>query len=154
MIGNERQSSAGDLPTGKTILVVKDDEAVGEVMVQALQKETFHQALRVSDGFQALKTVRGLKPNVFLLDYLIPGMNGITLYDHLHAIKELEDISAIMFSAYLPHVPANEVQKRPITFLSKPFKLAEHLQLIEKLIAYATMALRVLYRVVAEIVFL
>jgi CheY-like chemotaxis protein len=79
-----------------------------------------------------LETVKTIKPNLFVLDYLLPRMNGIDLYDQLHATKELEDIPAIMMSANLP---ASEARKRKITCLKKPFELDELLQTIEKLIA-------------------
>jgi CheY-like chemotaxis protein len=85
----------------------------------------------VSDGFQALKTVRSLKPNLFLLDYQLPSMNGIKLYDRLHAIKELADIPAIVFSA---NPPLQKVRERKLACLKKPVELDELLHTIEELL--------------------
>ncbi len=129
---DRNQASSEDPINVKTILVVEDDEDIGSFIVEALLQETSHQALLVPTGSKALETVKTIKPNLFVLDYLLPRMNGIDLYDQLHATKELEHIPAIMMSANLP---ASEARKRKITCLKKPFELDELLQTIEKLIA-------------------
>ena len=129
----DRNQASSENPINvKTILVVEDDEDIGSFIVEALLQETPHQALLVTTGSKALETVKTIKPNLFVLDYLLPRMNGIDLYDQLHATKELEHIPAIMMSANLP---ASEARKRKITCLKKPFELDELLQTIEKLIA-------------------
>ena len=132
MSDHRNQPSSEDPINVKTILVVEDDEDIGSFIVEALLQETPHQALLVTNGSKALETVKTIKPNLFVLDYLLPRMNGIDLYDQLHATKELEHIPAIMMSANLP---ASEARKRKITCLKKPFELDELLQTIEKLIA-------------------
>jgi CheY-like chemotaxis protein len=124
-------SSKEERTTLKTILVVEDDTDVGDFLVQAIRLESHYQAKLVSDGFQALKTVRSLKPNLFLLDYQLPSMNGIELYDRLHAIKELADIPAIVFSANLPLQKARD---RKLACLKKPVELDELLHTIEELL--------------------
>ena len=126
------QASSEDPISVKTILVVEDDEDIGSFIVEALLQETPHQALLVTNSSKALETVKTIKPNLFVLDYLLPLVNGIDLYDQLHATKELADIPAIMMSA---NIPVGEARKRKIACLRKPFELDELLQTIEKLIA-------------------
>jgi len=84
-----------------------------------LLTESPYQALLVTDGFQALKMVHELKPSLFLVDYQLPGMDGIALYDHLHAITDLADIPAIIISANLP---TRSLQERHLTGIAKPFR--------------------------------
>lgn len=117
----------------KTILVVEDDPGIGSFLVEAIQQETPYQALLATAGYQALKIVHHIKPNLFLLDYGLPHINGIELYDQLHAIKELEDIPALLISARL-QLPKREAQKREITCLKKPLELDELLKTIEGLL--------------------
>lgn len=124
------------LPTGKnlsikTILVVEDDVGIGSFLAQAISQETHHQALLVTDGFQALKTVMDIKPSLFILDYQLPRMNGIELYDKLHAIEGLDAVPAILISARLPK---QEIDKRHIIGMSKPLELDEFLHTIEELL--------------------
>lgn len=117
--------------TVKTILIVEDDNNIGEVFVQAISQETTYLVVLVADGAAALDTVKGIKPNLFILDYQLPRMNGIELYDRLHAMKELEDIPTIMMSARLP---LQELEKRDVVGLSKPIDLDDFLQTIEHLL--------------------
>jgi CheY-like chemotaxis protein len=65
-------------------------------------------------------------------DYRLPGMNGIELFDHLHARKELEHVPALLMSASLPK---HEARKRKISCLEKPFELADLLKIINDLVA-------------------
>ena len=122
---------AGDTSI-KTILVVEDDEDIGSFLVQAISQETAHHALLVSDGFQALKTIHELKPSLLIIDYQLPHMNGIELYDRLSTVNGLETPPTIMMSARLP---AHEIAKREIVGMKKPFELQELLNSIEKLLA-------------------
>jgi CheY-like chemotaxis protein len=132
MINTRHHSSVQDRTGGKTILVVEDDEAVGSMLVLMLLTESPYQALLVTDGFQALKMVHDLKPSLFLVDYQLPGMDGITLYDCLHAITDLANIPAIIMSANLP---TRALQERHLTGVAKPFDVDQMLNTIEHLLA-------------------
>lgn len=117
--------------TVKTVLVVEDDTGIGTFLIQAIQQETHYQAMLVTDGFQALKVVASIKPGLFILDYQLPRMNGIELYDRLHAIAGMDQIPAIIVSARLPR---HEIEKRKIIGISKPLELDDFLQTIERLL--------------------
>ncbi|TMB82652.1 MAG: response regulator, partial [Chloroflexi bacterium] len=96
MSNDQDPASQEDHTPVKTILVVEDDTAIGSFLVEAIKQEAPHQALLATDGYQALKMVHDLKPNLFLIDYGLPRMNGLELYDQLHATKELEDVPALI----------------------------------------------------------
>jgi DNA-binding NtrC family response regulator len=132
MPDNQAQSPMNGTIAVKSILVVEDDSDIGLFLVQAISQETPHQALLVTDGFQALKAIASIKPNLFILDYWLPSMNGIELYDRLHATSGLEDVPTIMISAQLPR---RELHKRNIYSLNKPLELDVFLRLVERLLA-------------------
>lgn len=132
MAQDAEQKRSGTHSGVKTILLVEDDANIGEVLVQAITQETPFLAVLVEDGFQALKTVEGVKPNLFILDYQLPRMNGIELYDQLHANEGLAHVPAIMMSARLPY---KEIETRKILGMNKPIDLDEFLQTIEELVA-------------------
>jgi CheY-like chemotaxis protein len=133
MFDEQEQGTEQDYSTVKTILVVEDDVAIGEMIVQAVLLETPYEALHVPDGFQALQVVKSLKPSLFLLDYNLPHMNGIELYDQLHAMEELKDVPAILYTAQ----PSAKIdaKEREILWIGKPFDLAQMLQAIEDQLA-------------------
>ena len=116
----------------QTILLVEDDEDIGEFIAQALKDETPYTVLHVIDGTRALDAVNSLKPSLFILDYQLPGINGIELHDRLHAIKELATIPTLIVSANIPS--RKEMQQRQIAFLKKPFDLNELFKVIEELL--------------------
>jgi len=129
--GAESPPSALEGVAVKTIIVAEDDEDIGSFLVQAISQETNYQAMLLTDGFQCLKAVTNIKPNLFILDYHLPSMNGIELYDQLHAKKELEHIPAIMISAQLPD---KDIEKRDVLGMNKPLELDELLHTIEDMV--------------------
>ncbi|MBV9688597.1 MAG: response regulator [Ktedonobacteraceae bacterium] len=116
----------------KTILVVEDDDSIGDLLVDVLSQETPYEAVLVTDGFQALEAVTTMKPNLFITDYRLPYMDGIELYDRLHAAKELENVPVLLISAY---PPMREIQKRKLISMTKPFELDDLLDTVERLLA-------------------
>jgi DNA-binding response OmpR family regulator len=132
MSHEDAQASKKDANSVKTILLVEDDVSIGEVLVQAISQETSYLALLVSDGFEALNMVNGIKPNLFILDFHLPRMNGIELYDRLHAMPALTQVPVIMISARLPE---KELARRSIIGMNKPLDLDEFLEAIEDLLA-------------------
>ena len=129
---HSKESAHGEEDTkAKMVLVVEDDVGIGNFLVQAILQETSHQAMLVTDAFQALKAVASIKPSLFILDYQLPRMNGIELYDQLHAMQGFESIPAIIVSARLPR---QEIEKRKVIPMSKPLELDDFLNTIDRLL--------------------
>lgn len=124
--------SAQEHAVHKIILVVEDDDDIGTFLVEMLAQETPYKTMLVTDAFQALRAVNDIKPNLFITDYRLPNMDGIELYDRLRAKKELKDVPIILMSACLP---VQEVQKRKLVGMSKPFELDNLLDTVERLLA-------------------
>jgi CheY-like chemotaxis protein len=116
----------------KTILLVEDDESIGEVLQQAIKQETPYFVIYAVNAFDAIQLVKEIKPHLFILDYQLPHMDGLVLYDQLHAIPELAHVRALMMSALLPR---SELAKRDIVGMNKPIELDDFLLAIEKLIS-------------------
>ena len=117
----------------KTILLVEDDPNIGSFLVEAIAQETHYRAIVASDSNAALKLVRYFTPDLFILDYVLPGMNGIELYDHLHINIELAPIPAILITANR-QVPQQKLQQRQLVTFMKPLELDVFLATIETLL--------------------
>ena len=115
----------------KLILVVEDDEVIGEVIEQTIQLELRYQVQHVSNGSQALQFIQGIKPSLLILDYFLPDMNGLQVYDHLQTSEEFKHIPTLFISA---NAPAADMRKRSVSYLAKPFELDDLLQMIERLL--------------------
>ncbi len=77
------------------VLVVDDDPALAEMLTIVLRGEGFDTAV-VGDGTRALPAVRELRPDVVLLDLMLPGMNGI---DVCRAIRTESGVPIVMLTA-------------------------------------------------------
>ena len=76
----------------KKILVVDDDVSIGNVLEEMLIKEGY-TVLRAYSGTEALLLLRGEKPDLVLLDLMLPGLSGEEVLPHL------QDIPVIVMSA-------------------------------------------------------
>ena len=116
----------------KTILVVENDEAIGEFLIKVLKTFTPYQALLATDGMQALEMVKTVVPDLFILDYFLPKINGLELYMHFQEREELWATPVLLMSA---SNPVQEIEEHRISFIKKPFELDDLLQMIETLLA-------------------
>src|SRR6266568_1447190 len=83
----------------KTILLVEDEAVISSLLVEVIVQETPYRAIVATDGRAALQLVQHFTPDLLLLDYRLPGMNGIELYDRLHSNEALAAIPAILMTA-------------------------------------------------------
>jgi len=118
----------------KTVFIVEDDETIGALLVQTIEQETPYRAVLASDGFQALKMLPTVQPDVLLLDYGLPDMNGLEFYDTIHAVKALKHLPVLIVSAQAARIQ-KEVRARHLLLLQKPFELTTLLEEIERLVS-------------------
>jgi len=116
----------------KTILLVEDDSIISELLIQMITQETHYKVFSVPDGLEALDLVKNIKPQLLILDYWLPFIHGIELYDRLHNTKGLEEVPAIMLSV---NAPVKEINQRHMTYIKKPFDMPKLLDTIHRLIA-------------------
>jgi CheY-like chemotaxis protein len=119
----------------KTILLVEDDDATAEVLTEAIALEKPYQVLHAKNSERALEMVGHIKANLFILDYLLPLVNGIELYDRLHALEGLQAVPAILITANNIERLQEDIQSRGMLSLAKPFDLDILLETIELALA-------------------
>ena len=83
------------VPMKPCVLVVDDDPALAEMLTIVLRGEGFDTAV-VGDGARVLPVVRELRPDLVLLDLMLPGMNGI---DVCKAIRAESGLPIVMLTA-------------------------------------------------------
>jgi two-component system alkaline phosphatase synthesis response regulator PhoP len=81
-----------------SILIVDDDEDIREILKYNLEKEN-HSVRVVDDGLKCLAEVSKDKPDLILLDVMMPGMDGIEVCEHLKAAPESKDILICFLTA-------------------------------------------------------
>jgi len=117
--------------SSKLIFIVEDDEEIGRLLLQIIKQETIHNAIHHVNARDALNALTRIAPQLLLLDYSLPDMNGLELYDWLQSFGHLKYVPTILMSARNP--PLEEIHKRGIIYLRKPFAVTELLATIKKL---------------------
>lgn len=80
------------------ILIIEDEEAIRDMLGYALMKEGYI-CKEANDVEQARTTLEGDRPNLILLDWMLPGMSGIDYARRLRSVPETRDIPIIMLTA-------------------------------------------------------
>lgn len=80
------------------VLVVEDEEHIRGVLEYNLRLDGFEVHL-ASDGPTALDAVRQTRPDVILLDWMMPGMDGLEVLAQLKAEEQTRDIPVFMLTA-------------------------------------------------------
>lgn len=81
------------------VLIVEDDKFLSELISTKLDKEGFSIAL-AGDGETGLKKAEEFKPEIVLLDIMLPGMDGFEVLEKLKASPELKKIPVIILSNF------------------------------------------------------
>ncbi|HUQ93549.1 MAG TPA: sigma-54 dependent transcriptional regulator [Bryobacteraceae bacterium] len=110
------------VPTSQTLLVVDDEAAARFALKRAFQSE--YTVLEAESVDEARHRIRSANPQVILLDYTMPGADGIVLLKELQA--ERESPAVIMITAFGSERVAVEAMKLgAYDYLSKPYDLEE-----------------------------
>ena len=88
---------------GKTVLLVDDDLTLREMYEERLKAEGF-MIIQATNGQEALDKARQTKPNVILLDIMMPKINGFDVLRQLKAEDLLKEIPVIILTALIQDV--------------------------------------------------
>ncbi len=110
---------------GAKILVVEDEAALSELLTYNLTKEGFEVSLS-ADGEDAVIAVDEQRPDLILLDWMLPTQSGIEVCRQIKARPETRDIPVIMLTAR----GEEEDRIRGLNtgaddFITKPFSMTE-----------------------------
>jgi excisionase family DNA binding protein len=96
----------------KKILVVDDDKIIVETIVQALEEDEFgYEMISASDGFEAGLQVNHFKPDLLILDIMMPDINGYEVCQKVKSSPETKDTKIIVLSAYLDDDAFNQMKE-------------------------------------------
>ena len=123
---------AAQIPCSSTILIVEDDTDIGKFLQRLIEEETPYNTAVITNGLHALEKAPQIHPCLLLLDYRLPGINGVELYDRLQQEEETSGVPAIMMSAPLPFA---ELQRRGIHQLREPTDIGGVIRMITHALA-------------------
>jgi CheY-like chemotaxis protein len=121
---------AVNLMTSKTIvLVVEDDPTLRQIYRQSLERKNY-LIYEASNGEEALEKLKEIKPQVIILDMMMPGMGGPTILQKIRQNPELAQIRIVVITAY-PQFRESALHYEVDQFLTKPLRPADIVKAIE-----------------------
>jgi CheY-like chemotaxis protein len=114
----------------KTILVV-DDEPVLRAIVREILHEEGYAVIEAADGRVMLEIMTRERPDLVLMDVMMPVVDGREAYRQLRSRPEHRDIPVVMMSAAVqPH----GLDPSIAGFMAKPFDITQLVDLVARLI--------------------
>lgn len=84
---------------GAKILVVEDEETLSELLDYNLSSEGFSVRTSAGDGDEAMMALEEDRPDLLLLDWMLPGLSGIEICRRIRSRSEMRDMPIIMMTA-------------------------------------------------------
>jgi CheY-like chemotaxis protein len=113
--------------TERTILVVDDEPSIRDLIVAVLEEEGY-AARSAETGFQAIELVAAVRPDLVLLDMMMPQMDGQETMRRMRQMPEGKELPVVVMSAA---VTADRLTDGVAAFIAKPFDLVALLETIE-----------------------
>ncbi len=111
--------------SAKKILVVEDEKDINELVCYNLRKEGFGTE-SVFNGEDALNSIKNSRPDLVLLDLMLPGIDGMDLCRKLKADSEFSQIPIIMLTARSEEIDkVLGLELGADDYISKPFGMRE-----------------------------
>ncbi len=118
--------------SGSSLILVVDDEPKNIQVVGPLLLKQGHEVIAAGSGEEALAKLRAARPDLILLDVMMPGMSGFELCRKLQAQPEWKDVPVIFLSAVTDKSFIMEaLQAGAMDYVTKPFHGPELLSRVQ-----------------------
>ena len=110
-------------------ILVIDDSRVIRMRVRDMLPQGNFEVIEATDGVEGMDAIRNQKPNLIMLDFLLPRMSGWEVFQEIQASPELQKIPLVLMSGRREEV--TEKIRGPFEyfeFIQKPF---EHIFIME-----------------------
>jgi PAS domain S-box-containing protein len=121
-------------PERSTILVIDDDEVSREALSVLLEEEGY-EVLTASGGEEGLKAVEEHRPNLLLLDMMLPGMDGVEVIRRIRQEPGLGPVRIIALTGDVTRERRQKVfESGADQFVAKPFRIPELLESVREIL--------------------
>ncbi len=115
----------------KKVLVVDDDHEIVELIVDVLLRDGRFDIKTASSGYEAGISTQRFRPDLILLDYMLPDVNGNIVCQTIRENPEFGNIAIIIVSGVVKQDEIDQLLKSGAEdFIKKPFNIAELLDKI------------------------
>lgn len=116
------------------ILLVEDNPSIYKLIIFKLSKSGYKVEHR-DNGIDGLKAVKELKPDLVILDVMLPGLNGFDILQKIRDDEDTKDTKVIMLTTKNREEDLEKGFTLEVEdYMSKPFKPAELLMRVNKVL--------------------
>jgi DNA-binding response OmpR family regulator len=116
----------------KKVLIIDDDPNVHMILKMTLERAGY-EAASALDAMQGPMTARNLKPDLIILDIMMPAGGGVSVYRRLKQNTLTMNIPVIIYSSTSTEVLRDSLPEiDEIPFLQKPSDLTQFLNLVSQ----------------------
>lgn len=110
----------------RKILIVDDDVEIVELLVDVLERDGRFETKTASSGYEAGIVTQQFRPELILLDYMLPDVNGNVVCQTIKKNPEFENIKIIIVSGVVKQDEISQLLKSGAEdFIRKPFDINE-----------------------------
>lgn len=122
---------------GKHVLLVEDEANIIEAIRFLLSREGW-QVDTHSDGATAGDVVRAMRPDLLILDYMLPGKSGMEILKDLRADADFTRMPILMLTARGQSRDREEAERAGVSrFMTKPFSNVQVITAVRDLVQLA-----------------
>ena len=132
----ENNIPADALNSGKRrILVVDDDPEIVELFVDVLDRDGRFEVKTASSGYDAGMLTQEFNPDLIILDYMLPDINGNVVCQTIRANPAFEHVKIIIVSGVVNQEEINDLLKAGADeFVKKPFNIEKLIERVGELL--------------------
>jgi len=110
----------------RKVLIVDDDAEIVELIVEVLERDGRFELKTASSGYEAGMATERFRPELILLDYMLPDVNGNVVCQTIRRNPEFENIKIIIVSGVVKEDEIAQLLKSGAEdFIRKPFNITE-----------------------------
>ena len=110
----------------RKVLIVDDDAEIVELIVEVLNRDGRFETETASSGYEAGMATERFRPELILLDYMLPDVNGNVVCQTIRRNPEFENIRIIIVSGVVKQDEIAQLLKSGAQdFIRKPFDVTE-----------------------------
>ena len=110
----------------KKVLIVDDDAEIVELITDILTRDGRYDMRTASSGYEAGMVTQLFRPDLILLDYMLPDVNGNVVCQTIRSNPEFESTRIIIVSGVIKQEEIDQLFKSGAeSFIRKPFDIAE-----------------------------
>jgi CheY-like chemotaxis protein len=123
------------MPEKKPLILLADDEDDIKVVVRMFLEANGYEVLTAYDGLDAVEKIKESKPDLVLMDIMMPVLDGIEVTRQVKSQKETKHIPIVMLTAAAQSgLVERAIQAGAADYIAKPFEPERVQEVIEKLL--------------------